>query len=1087
MYVMPLIQEQKEFIVACIDHLFDLPTQAEDLKSATEKIKQTFKNEIKNADDQPYYQLQECIHHPMRCFNRLQARREQKITFGDVQSYILDLTHDKLNETKANLEELKWDKSEFLEILKKNSIFNIEFKSEPTQFTFGVVHEPPRQEKIFSYKILDDYLGDEDGEHFSFHVEITFNLASDKIIKKTEYYEDIPACSTKEERDKTKKSKKVCEKIETNALRTVLMYLLEEKAVTAQEIRTVSSNARELIIIPVYFNGVKNKIFSFSEMNPSIPSQYRNLKSQAVISLLESQKIAIGFAKKLNKQQLKFVEYFMYNQKLMSGEIKIDEIVDLPENDNIYSPHVIKLINKKIPFGQAKTITKPCRLLIDKQPFLEAIENGKLTYSQIEKITEQQSEILSSRSVSYLVLQGFLSLEKALSLKVTEKQLTLLDNEHIFPALQKNIPYIDFYLARSDDECDILLKNLHPHLIGKQLITPEEALANKISELCHKALDNPVYIKLLTKENFVFFLNLTNAQYNNLLNPLVVKLVEKEIITFREAVSLEISPACNEILNNSTYFKFITKQNVKFFLTLTELQRDHLMNPLIIKLLNTKIIATPQEALELNMTDACKKILKNKDDFYFNIIKKDKAKLNLLKDITDIQVEKLESRIIQNLIRTNKMTLEQALALNFSESHCALFNNQTYSRLIKDNAFDFKLMLGLNERQCQFLLNADLIRLIKYDQISIDNVIMALKNPILLELIEKKVITLPDLEKILPSPDINPSEFKFPTHYDKESLQKTMQAFLALSSDNLLFEKELPTLFSKLDEFKINSSSDQKSEKAPDLIPQFLSNTVLFNACKDNINARLKAINEYKPMLLCEKKRDSFQFLICDIEKFGIDSEDIWISIFTSRLIGIFHHDPFDVHFFQPDDLTKIKDDLKEYVAKKCDITSDDNSFPLVFAQKILKHLIEKILADLKIKLTGNEEELGGLCSQVNQIYIDTIKIEAEASASVTMLWVKAFANLIKVAQDTRFSLWSELIDKKADEPPIKKQKTNTAPTLFKPKSLVKTFCQSLCSLTEFLDFFEIPMHMLSEDLSKKGKSSSDSLKITLRKRRVFA
>ncbi len=1111
---MPLTESQKSHVNACIEHLFDLPTEPVPLKIAAAKLKQAFELEIKDEKDVPYFTLQKCITRPMSYVQRVElmaSKEESKaplvpITIGDVLTCILDLATNKLKEAETAAKQkmeskdeafkLDWNKEAILEKIKqKQPYFDNVFRSDSTQFTWDEPFQEPNRDRIFKYNVVDDHVVDERGEYFSYHLNIEINISPENKVIRDDYDETLEAFKTARERDEAKSEDedKLSNRAEYIAQRTLIQFLLEEKILTIHDIEQISFYTKDLITYPYYFNAIKNKIIKINEVNRMSSETYDNLISFVVMDLLEKNKLTFSFAKYLSKEQRAILENPFYCNKFLKDEISQRDLMSLTENSkNLLSPHVIQLIDKKIiEFRTAKRMTAQCRAIIDNQAYLELLLNKKITYAQIEKITPEQTKNLSTSIVAFLVCKEWLSLEEALWLNLGETRRQLLDHPTYFRVVQKNPKYFHFFVYATFTHCGILLSPQISRLFDKEVITPDQAIILRLSRATNEVLDNKNYYKVLNKDNFNFFLSLTDKQSEKLLTDVFANLVGKEILTPKEVLSSRMSFACRQVLSNQTYLKIVNKENFHIFMGLTDEQKKTLFSPIILRLVDEKIIQSVQEALNTKVSEPCERLLINFSQ-YLKLAKQNKQNFKLLQLITPEQYNVLSARSMLHLVGP-KISLQEALKLKLSDSCRAVLNTISYSKFIKQNLLDFKFILSLNETQTKFLARQYVINAFKNGNLSLNTVKMTLKNPLILRLFEESLLEVVDLHAILPSENAS-SEFKLPNlnifknynmHVDAYII---MRGFLILAHEGLLFEKDLDLLFENLFKIKVAKapSPEQRSSIVLESAKCVLANETMMNAAKRNIFCRIEKLEKNEQMMLVDDKKDSLSNLIFCIGLFNIRCEDIWAAIFSARIMGIFVEDPYMVYISLVDDIELLKKDMKAYVTK---LGSDQNSSDMsdgpnkaiVFRQLLIKNVIEKIKDYLKSKLEKNADEFSEIHAKIDNEMNLSLKKEKEEKSEDSLLWAKTFTNILKIAQDTQRGLWSDLFGAQSNEPPAKRQRTDSS-AFFKPKSELKDFCKSLCSLSDILDIYDQPVQQFS-----LGSSSSASLATESRKRGFLA
>lgn len=1025
---MPLSPNQQEYAIAALNHLYavlpeikegeSVPTP-ENLKPFVEKYKLAFGGAIHDEDDDPYFTLQNCISNPTGFLHRIETISEEKITIGDVQSYILDLTEQKLAEYKINLTSLGWNKETILAQIKtkEGARFQQEFKSQSTQFTWEEPHVAPTIDRLYRYNIIDDDIDDGEDEFFSYHLNINIDLPPDRKIERTEFLEELVAFTTAADRDEAKVDESQIEEFEDTAqyfaVSTILMDLIEEKIITAQQARTVDLNTRELLTQPYYYLALKNKVFTLEVISNLTEDEFNNLNSLAIRTLLENKKITIGIAKLLNEYQVKLIENPFYNSKFLSDEININEIFDIAgEERHLLSPNVTQLIAlKKLTFKEAKQITRASRLIIDNEPYFELLKNERLTFSQIVNLTEEMGNNLNTSIVSYLICNGKLSIEQGISLKLSESRRAVFDNAIYFKLIQKNIDVFSFFVNISEEHCQHLLSADLISLIEKEIITPEEALQLNLSEQAKLVFRHPYFGRILNKENFQLLISLTPAQCDLIRKPIIVMLLKYKVFN---------SPA--EVLNTSFSNEFLN------------------------------LLAT--------------------SDFYSNLLKRNKFLLPLLKDINETQKKLLLNLTIKYLIGAKKMTLEDALNLNLNDSTLGILNHSTYAKLIKHGKLDYSFIISLQENQKKILLSSKLIHAIKYELINLNSVLAAIQNPLIVKLLEIELLEITDLHKILPSEKPFSMEYQLPHSVDKQLFQFIINDYLQLAEEGLLFEKDIFFVINNLNQFSFVNP--------PPLSNVLLFHPSIQETCKQTIFRRLNLIEMGAPLILPDGREDNLADIFKVVERFNITDASIYSSIFTIRLMGLFNDTPHEIHFFHADNLSMIKHDIKKLLKVNTETKSmnDESDFPLQFQFIMMKQVVEKIQNEINKEIKQNETDLTELQYKISKIYNDNLV----SISDDPMQWAKAFANIIAVANESLLNFWTEVLGERSDEPKRKKLKLPSGPSLFKPKSVLKQFCKKISSIADILEIFELPMPTLQKP-TPMLPSPSASVVITSKKR----
>lgn len=1036
---MTLSLSQRNHVDICIEYLFP-----DEIKANTENFKRVFSNKADDTlTEEPLKTLQKCVRHPQGFLNPLETMSEEKITVGDVQTYILCYVTKKLSgipdeqeleedKVKPFLDSIDWNKDAILAKLKEEKAFTQEFKSDPTSFTWGEINTaPPPEPRLYTYQLVNDDVVNDNNIYYSYHIEATITLSPELKVNQSKYIPNLQAYHTTLDRDEAKlKYKFANSKAKELAVKVVLMYLIEKKIISPTEAKTVPPFTRDLLTYSYCYNLIATKACEFKEITQLTQSERDNLTYTPIISLIESGRCSIPLAKKLNVEQRKILDDPIYHANF-STCIDMSELYDITAENpcrNIFSSHVKQLVDKKvITFGQAKKITTPCRLLLDNTTYFELIKSGKIPFTAIENITTDQSINLNTLSVTYLISQQNFPLAQALNLNLTATQQAVLDNEIYFKAVQHNKNYFFSLLSYTDEQCRNLLDN--SILVSKGILSYEEAYTFKMPAPCKAALDSEFYQKVLDKNNFSFFLSLTEDQSKALLLRQIKRLIDEKIFTPSEIVALNISPACCLLLKN---------------------------------------------------------------DFFFNLVKKNKNYLSLLAPISEDQRKNLLTKTIQNLLFRKKIKLEDAITLSLSDSCRAILDNPNYLRLIKEDKLDIKFILSLSERQRQFLLNPNLIHFIKFDTIKLDRVWMAIKNPVMLDLIEHDVLNMRHLNEILPTQSYTPpNDFKFDT-YDEHQLRRVIKPFMKLAKAGLLSEKDLPILcnnFAKLDptDAKMHDSKDETSTcNAASL----LQDQNIMDACKEALLRRLDAINHFQPTVLPDGEDDDLNNIINSLEEFDIRSEEIWIRVFSMRIMAVAHHSPFILDLME-DDLDDIKTDIDKYIERGNNPTSsnnymtdESNILSAQFRQKVIKNIFERAVDHIKSILAGKEAELGEIHNKISGEYDNALKQEAEAKNDDSMLWPKAFANIIVVCQDALMSLRKDFFNFRSDE---QRKRLKTQSTFFQPKSHLRDFCKTLIGISDVLDYFEPSYVVPAAEATSSGSSNSSSTDLTFPRKRGFS
>ncbi len=451
---MPLTKQQKEFIEISIDHLIDLPKELKSTELFIKKMHSVFKQEIKDQDDEPFHSLQECLFSPTQYIQQIEKQSHAPITIGEVQTHILDFSIKKIK--KVTNEKLPWSRAELLKNWKTHADFEEKFISKPSHSSHDLFapsfSPPPQVDRLFSKRLILN----EEFQIFQATVDVkvprpelkTFNL--EEIDEEDFETNEEQMAYLKEELSPVAEMKAI-----NLTAKKALSYLVEEKVILAKEAEDVSQGAKKVLTYGYYFNLIKDKKIPFSDIQHITQVEANSLCSFATIDLLQSKKINFFAAKKVNK---KIIENSFYFRKLMEGQIEVNELFDLNDDQvkNLVSPNIIHLLEqKKILMKDVKGMSTPGRLLLENIFYYELFKKGEIPFNFIKTLSKLSSlvflnveiiKLLGSQKADY---KSILAIKNPLLLFFIAEDILKYDEVKLISSSLGLINFSNLDLSRS--------------------------------------------------------------------------------------------------------------------------------------------------------------------------------------------------------------------------------------------------------------------------------------------------------------------------------------------------------------------------------------------------------------------------------------------------------------------------------------------------------------------------------------------------------------------------------------------------------------------------------------------------------------
>lgn len=205
-----------------------------------------------------------------------------------------------------------------------------------------------------------------------------------------------------------------------------------------------------------------------------------------------------------------------------------------------------------------------CRMLLENGFFFEAFKRNELDFDLIKSITINQAKNLTTAVVTHLIYSNLLTIEDVLELSLSDEQRAVLNNEHILQLVKENRMDLDFICSLNDEKCKNISVQTISYLILQGFIDIEEAMNLYMTDACRAVLNHETYFRLVKEGKLnlqtlldsqeycdILLKNETIAALNNheitietllerLKNPLVSHLLQIDVLTASEIPKIEI-------------------------------------------------------------------------------------------------------------------------------------------------------------------------------------------------------------------------------------------------------------------------------------------------------------------------------------------------------------------------------------------------------------------------------------------------------------------------------------------------------------------------------------------------------------------
>lgn len=500
---MPLNGQQKALIEGAIGFLVDdLPKESKEFIATVNTLKKAFSFELnrknEKGEDEIFFTLQECIATPKEHFGKLVSDVDEeetsfgqmtyfgiepglepeikpiatppKIKIGEVVSYILDFVSQKIQDGAKDIPELKletlaWNPEALLIKLKilMGREFHETYRQEfaPSSGSRSRSESLPAPEpRLYTYELNSETLLMENDSAFSvFAIDLKIKLSADNIIKRRIPFEETMEAVSSDEKESQLNNlePRAAVLAEKAASEIIINHLIEEKIITAEEEKMMAPLARELITYPYCYNLVKNKSCPIEEIQRLTADEVDILTSTNMISLLETGRIPLQTAKKLNKFVIKLFEHPVYHRKVLEGAIKIDELAAIKTDNHvktlIFSKFLKLLEAEIINVADILAATPNCKILLERDDdfYFNLVKKRALDFGSIQKITEDQRKILLSEQLISMIGKDVVTPKAVIALTgnrlivhlIKEQLLTISDFEKILPFDADFIPSVN--------------------------------------------------------------------------------------------------------------------------------------------------------------------------------------------------------------------------------------------------------------------------------------------------------------------------------------------------------------------------------------------------------------------------------------------------------------------------------------------------------------------------------------------------------------------------------------------------------------------------------------------------------------------
>lgn len=446
------------FIDAAFSHLFEL---SEDEKKLTQEIKN-----ISDAfNDKPLEEKNDYrfIQNPTQHLSRLEHCTKEAFKVGEVRSRLLKYAHEHIVKAveKANfkLDDKLWNREALQAKINSKSDFNTVFKSvQPKQNNNTYLYPvPSNQQQIFNAWIETD-------ERYEYAiVKIQIKLEDHLIITHTiNQYRLLPRFVNDDEQRNffIKTANEALAQVINETFLFVITQLHLERIITYSEYKLSNPYGNLLLTYQPYIDLLKNKKISYSILTKLDEKQAKTLSHTTISQLIIEKYSDIDHLKDASPELIDTLSNQVFYEWVTKNTFNVDTLISLNQDQkNVASYHTYKILieqnkidiniikklttseckNLLLPssmhfissglmtFDQARTMSSGTRTIISSQNYYDAIKNGKLKYSDIEGIQEEDVKLLLDNDISQLVINHNINWKQCLLIRPHAAKLFLAD------------------------------------------------------------------------------------------------------------------------------------------------------------------------------------------------------------------------------------------------------------------------------------------------------------------------------------------------------------------------------------------------------------------------------------------------------------------------------------------------------------------------------------------------------------------------------------------------------------------------------------------------------------------------------------